>query len=69
MELAVETPVVRKTATVQVRPEDKVLFDALQAWYLFTAGKRLTQWELFTLVLVDALENQAGRFAGARDIL
>lgn len=69
VELAVETPVVRKTATVQVRPEDKAVFDALQAWWHFRHGSRLTQWELFSLVLAAAVSNREGALAPALEVL
>lgn len=69
VELALETPVVQKTATLQVRPEDKAVFDALQAWWHFRMGKRLTQWELFTIVIAAAVSNEKGALAPAADVL
>ncbi|HVM44374.1 MAG TPA: hypothetical protein VM582_00460, partial [Candidatus Thermoplasmatota archaeon] len=68
LELAVEGPVVRKTATVQIRPEDKEVFDALQAWWFLRHGRRVTQWELFTELLAAATEARGGPFAGALEV-
>ena len=56
----------RRTSSVEVRREDKELFDALQAWWLLRHGERLTQWELFTVLLVEALEGEGGRLRGFR---
>jgi len=69
VELAFETPVVQKTSTVQVRPEDKLVFDALQAWWHFRHGKRMTQWELFSVVLACAVANREGALHPALDVL
>lgn len=67
-ELALEVPPPRRTVTIQVLPEDKEVFDALQAWHLFRRGRRLTQWEVFTLLLADGLANAEGTFAEARPL-
>lgn len=64
-ELAVEMPPPRRTRTIQLRVEDKEVFDSLQAWWFYETGQRLPQWEVFTLVLADALENPSGRFVRA----
>ena len=68
-ELALDAPAEPRLATVQVSREDKAVFDALQAWWLFRRGRRLTQWELFSLLLGDALGNDAGELSGARRAL
>ena len=68
-DLAVDAPMVRKVATIAVRPDDKEVFDAVQAWWHFRHKERLTQWELFTAVLAGALTNEKGRFVGARDVV
>lgn len=69
VELAFETPVLQKTSAVQVRPEDKQVFDALQAWWHFRHGKKLTQWEMFTIVLTTAVANRDGALHPALDVL
>ncbi len=69
MELALDAFPVARTQVIALRREDKEVFDALQAWWHFRQGKRLTQWELFSLLLADALENADGRFADARLVL
>lgn len=65
-ELALDVFPRARTCMVALRREDKEVFDALQAWWHFRHGRRLTQWELFSLVLAEALENPGGRFAAAR---
>lgn len=69
VELVVDGPVVQKVATVAVRPDDKVVFDALQSWWRLRYGEWPTQWELFTQVLSAALGDDAGPFAGASDVV
>lgn len=69
VELAFETAPLRKVATYQIRYEDKVVSDALQAWHLWRYGKRVTQWELYSIVLAAALENRSGPFVGALEVL
>lgn len=62
-------PVVQKVSAVAVRPDDKVVFEALQSWWRLRYGERLTQWELFNQVLAAALERGEGPFAGASDVV
>lgn len=66
VELALDVFPQARLATVMLRREDKEVFDALQAWWHFRHGRRLTQWELFSLILAEALEDPAGRFGPAR---
>lgn len=63
-ELAFEEPPRRAPACVNVRRDDKEVFDRLAAYAAAFRGRRLFQWEVFTLVLAAALENPA--FAEAR---
>ena len=63
-ELAVDGPPVRRFATVQVLREDKFVFDALQGWYRAQTGRPVYQWDLFTQLLVEALDHE-GVFARA----
>jgi hypothetical protein len=67
VELVLETPVLQKVSTIAVRPEDKEVFDALQSWWRLRYGGRVTQWELFTHLLVAALGDGDQRFAGAQE--
>lgn len=55
--LAFEQPVGRGTASLNVRHEDKVVFDALQAWWSVERGRALPQWDAFSFLLAAALEN------------
>lgn len=64
VELALDLPPVRRFATVQVLREDKFVFDALQGWYRAQTGRPVFQWDLFTLLLVEALDHD-GDFAPA----
>lgn len=57
-ELALEEPVRRGTASVNVRWEDKVVFDAIQAWASHRKGRYVSQWDAFSLILAAALGNQ-----------
>ena len=55
--LEVEAPASRGVTCVNVRREDKALFDELQSWWSFTHGQPLSQWDTFTLLLAAALGN------------
>lgn len=68
VELVRDGPVVRKVTAVGVRYDDKVVFDALQAWWLIHRGERLAQWDLFSVVLSEALANRGGRLGGAAEL-
>lgn len=59
-ELALETRMRRTFASVNVRPEDKRVLDALQGLLSFHEGRALSQWDVFTIVLADALANRDG---------
>lgn len=59
VELAFEAPVRRGTACVNVRWEDKAVFDAVRAWLSWRRGEVVTQWEVFTYLLAVALQNEA----------
>ena len=61
-ELAIHEAPERRFVNISVTREDKEAFDAVQAWYSFRAGRRVPHWELFNLVLADALDRQDGRF-------
>lgn len=64
LELALESLPVRKVATFAVRWEDKVILDSMQAWWSYKNRQRMTQWELVSFVVSDALANRDGRFWG-----
>jgi len=50
----------RAFACINVRPEDKVVLDALQGLLSFHKGRKLSQWDVFTVLLADALTNREG---------
>lgn len=64
-ELAIETPLRRALTSVNLRPEDKAVFDALQAFYSLRQGRALRQWEVFSLVLAEALASQEAELRAA----
>lgn len=64
-ELAFEEPVRRGTACVNIRHEDKAVFDAIQLWASHRRARSLSQWEVFSLVLAAALGNKEEDLAGA----
>lgn len=64
-ELAFEEPVRRGTACVNIRHEDKAVFDAIQLWMSHRKGRSLSQWEAFSMVLAAALENKDAEVASA----
>lgn len=57
--LEVESPPRRAVAGLNVRHEDKAVFDALQAWWSLERGRPLSQWDAFSILLAAALENPA----------
>ena len=61
-ELALDEMPPRRTRTIEVGEPAKDVFDELQAWYFVQTGRRVTHWELFDLLLADAIENPLGRF-------
>jgi hypothetical protein len=62
-ELALEKAPLPRFGTVNVRPEDKAVFDAMQQLMSFHRGRSITQWELFTILLADAMTNRKGVLA------
>jgi len=56
-ELAFEAPVRRGTACVNVRWEDKRIFDAIQLWASHRKGSPISQWDAFSMILAAALSN------------
>ncbi|MEA3200615.1 MAG: hypothetical protein QOE90_2043 [Thermoplasmata archaeon] len=62
-ELALETPPPPRLGSINVRPEDKAVFDAVQKLVSFHRGRSVTQWELFTMLLADAVANKRGLLA------
>jgi hypothetical protein len=61
VELVPDGPVVHFLASLQVRRDDKEVFDQLKAWWSLKRGREVTQWEAFTLVLAAALEHEEAR--------
>ncbi|GEM_PF-3887645 len=61
--LIMETPLPPRLASINVRPEDKAVFDAMQGLVTFHRGRPVTHWELFTMILADAMTNQDGVLA------
>lgn len=57
-ELAFEAPVRRGTSCVNVRWEDKAVFDAVRAWLSWRRGEVVPQWDVFTYLLSVALQNE-----------
>lgn len=64
-ELVAEAPVRRATACVNVRWEDKEVFDAVRAWLSYRRGRVVSQWDVFSFVLATALENDSSELARA----
>lgn len=46
----------RALTSVNVRRDDKDVFDILQAYWTIRKGRALTQWETFTVVLAESLD-------------
>ena len=61
-ELALDTGPQRAFVNVSVTRDDKEALEAVQAWYSFREGRRVPHWELFNLILAEALQNEKGRF-------
>lgn len=63
----------RASACIAVHPADKEVFDRLQAYLAARRGRPVFQWDAFSVLLADALENPSGRshvltqWASARD--
>lgn len=52
----------RRFINAVVTREDKEAADTVAAWYSFRVGRRVPHWELYNLLLAEALENERGRF-------
>lgn len=63
--LELESRPERSFVTIMVRREDKEAFDALQMWLAYREGRRVTQWEMFNLVLAEAAGAPGSRFRRA----
>lgn len=61
-ELALDLGPERQFINVCVSREDKEALDAVQAWYSYREARRVPHWELFNLLLAEALANPEGRF-------
>jgi hypothetical protein len=66
VELALEQPVRRGTATINVRWEDKEVFDAVQHWLSYQRSSSQSQWDVFSFLLSEALTNERSPLAEAR---
>ena len=55
VELAPDVKPPSPVVTIAMLREDKAVFDAAQAWLSARAGRRVTQWEAFTVILAEAL--------------
>lgn len=60
--LALDTDPERQFINICVSREDKEALDAIQAWYSYREARRVPHWELFNLILAEALANPSGRF-------
>jgi hypothetical protein len=47
----------RAVTCVNVRREEKAVFDHLVSWWRLECGEELTQWDAFSVLLAAALEN------------
>lgn len=65
-ELAIEEQVQRGTSSINVRWEDKAVFDAIQVWLSYQRGASVTHWEVFTFILATALESESGALRAAQ---
>lgn len=55
---------VRRYVNVVVLRDDKEAADTVKAWYSFRQGRPVPHWELYNLLLAEALQNEKGRFYG-----
>lgn len=63
-------PPTRVLTTLNVRRDEKAVFDALQSWWSYREGRSLQQWEVFGIILQTAIEHgaqQAGFLPPPRD--
>ncbi|HUR69029.1 MAG TPA: hypothetical protein VM370_07255 [Candidatus Thermoplasmatota archaeon] len=61
-EPALEEPQIRRFVNLSITRLDKEATDTVQAWFSFREGRRVPLWELYNLILAEALENREGRF-------
>src|SRR5438094_924520 len=52
-----------RTSSIAVRRDDKSVFDSYASYCEVELGRRLSQWDTFTLLLSEAMGNRRGRFA------
>lgn len=65
VELAPEEAPPIRLRMVALRPDDKELFDKVQDFLAWREGRRFAQWDVFTIILAEALEKDGGRVAAA----
>lgn len=53
---------VRRYVNVVVLRDDKEAADTVKGWYSFHQGRAVPHWELYNLLLAEALQNEKGRF-------
>lgn len=47
----------RAVTSVNLRHDDKALFDHLHTWWSLQEGRSLRQWDAFSILLAAALDN------------
>ena len=57
-ELVPEARATRGTFTINVSPADKEVFDAVKWWLSHKRGRPVTQWDVFSYLLGEALGNE-----------
>lgn len=55
----------RSTACLNIRWEDKEVFDAIQVWLACQKGRPVAHWDVFSFVLATALGNGASDLSRA----
>lgn len=68
VELAVDSSPSRALTSVNVRRDDKVVFELLVAFYSLQLGRPVRHWEAFTMLVADVVEarDEELRRAGLR---
>jgi len=64
-ELVPEGPIRRSTATLNLRWEDKEVFDAIKLWLAHEKGDPQSQWDVFSYLLAEALTNEGSPLSRA----
>ena len=64
VELVVDGPLEAQLTSINVRRDDKAAFDQVQGWLTVRLGKRVSQWEVFTVLLAEATANREGVLRG-----